>query len=450
MERADVAIVGAGLSGLTAARDLLAHGLSVVVLEARNRVGGRTVSHSFSNGVVAELGGEFVGPTQDRVLALTEELELELFPTYDEGVGLAFVNEELKRLEDESLGLPEGAPEEVARVHEVLDNMARTVPLEAPWTAAEADRWDRQTFESWIEQNVSTPEATDYLRRVVEALLAVEPWEVSTLHLLFYIHSGGLLDRLLSTANGAQESRIVGGSQLIAERLANRLGDAIRLGAPVREIALSADRVETTAGDGRILSERVVVSVPPTLAGRIRYVPTLPRLRDQLTQKMPMGYVVKCMALYPEPFWRAEGLSGFAVNSTTFPAGVVFDSSPPDASCGVLLCFVEGRHGRLLGRLPSEERRATVIAELERFFGPKAATPIDYIDLDWSAEEWTRGGYGAHLAPGVWTQYGDALRAPCDPIHWAGTETSAVWTGYMDGAVRAGERAAREVIDALG
>jgi monoamine oxidase len=448
LERVDVVVVGGGLAGLTTARDLTARGLSAVVLETRSRVGGRILTHTFPNGVVVELGGQWVGPTQDRVVSLAAELGAELFPTFDSGDSLVSIQGQTKRFNDESFGLPEEAREEVARTQKALEDMALTVPLLDPWTAPEALRWDRQTVETWIEDNITTPEARDFWRLLVAAVFAAESWDISLLHFLFYVHSGGLIDRLINTAGGAQESRIIGGSQILATSLADRLGDAVRLASPVGEIVQAADGAEVVAGGTTIGSRRVAVAVPPALAARIRYSPALPPLRDQLTQKMPMGYVIKCMAMYPEPFWRAEGLSGFAADLGG-PVGVIFDNSPPDASYGVLLCFAEGRHGRLLGELPAEGRKTVVIAALERFFGPRAADPIDYIDQNWAAEEWTRGCYGAHLAPGAWTQFGEALRRPCGKVHWAGTETSDVWNGYMEGAIRSGERVAREIIDAL-
>lgn len=389
-----------------------------------------------------------MGPTQDRVLSLAAELGVDLFPTFDSGDGLVSIDGHTKRFSDDTFGLPDEALEEVALTQQTLEETALAVPLAAPWTAPEANRWDRQTAETWIEDNVTTPEARDFWRLVVAAVFAAESSDISLLHLMFYVHSGGLIDRIVNTTGGAQESRIVGGSQILATRLADRLGDAVRLASPVQWIDQTSDGADVVAAGSRISARRVVVAIPPILAARIRYAPALPPLRDQLTQKMPMGYVIKCMAMYPEPFWRTEGLSGFAADLRG-PVGVIFDNSPPDAGHGVLLCFVEGRHGRAIGRFSGERRREIVIASLERFFGPRAADPIEYVDQDWAAEEWTRGCYGAHLAPGAWTQFGEALRRPCGSIHWAGAETSDVWNGYMDGAVRSGERVAREIIDAF-
>jgi len=198
--------------------------------------------------------------------------------------------------------------------------------------------------------------------------------------------------------------------------------------------------------DSVITAKRVIVAVPPMMAGRIGYDPPLPGLRDQLTQKAPMGSVIKCLAVYDRPFWRDDGLSGQAAGDCG-AVRATFDNCPPDGSPGVLLGFVEGANARRLARLEPAERRREVFECFERYFGPKAAHPVDYIEHDWTGEQWTRGCYGAHFAPGTWTQFGPALRPPVGRIHWAGTETSTEWCGYMDGAVRSGERAAAEVAD---
>jgi monoamine oxidase len=193
---------------------------------------------------------------------------------------------------------------------------------------------------------------------------------------------------------------------------------------------------------------RAIVAIPPTLAGRTAYDPPLPAARDQLTQRMPQGTVIKTMAIYDRPFWRDDGLSGGAA-SDTGPAKVVFDNSPPDGSPGVLLGFLEGDHARRLGRLAADERRGLVLEGHARLFGPQAAQPERFVERSWAEEEWTRGCYGCYMPPGAWTSYGHALRAPIGPLHWAGAETAEVWCGYMDGAVSSGERAAREVLAAV-
>jgi monoamine oxidase len=444
-EQVDVVVVGGGMAGLSAARDLLAANVSVLVLEARNRVGGRLLNHKLANGPVVELGGQWVGPTQDRVLALAEELGLRLFPTYTEGEHFLAMDGSVKRYAGEDFALSGDAFADVEETWEHLQQMADEVPLEAPWSAENAGTWDAQTVDSWLVANTKTKIGLGYWRTMVPALFSAEAAEMSLLHFLFYCRSGGTLDRLVATHDGAQESRLEGGSQELALRLADRLGDTVRLGSPVGAIRQDDRSVEVTHDGGVVRAGRAIVALPPTLAGRIRYSPALPPLRDQLTQQVPMGYVIKAQVAYPEPFWRAEGFSG-SVFSLDDEVSVIFDNSPPDLSCGVLLGFLEGRHARRAGKLPPEERKELILSVLEKFFGPRAAEPEEYVEKDWAAEEWSRGCYGGRFGTGVWMGYGEALREPVGRVHWAGTETAEVWNGYMDGAVRSGERAAREVL----
>jgi monoamine oxidase len=444
---ADVVVVGAGLAGLVAARELRRHGREVVVLEARDRVGGRTINHAIGEGKVVELGGQWIGPGQDRIKALIAELGLETFNTYDQGSHLF---EHRGRLQRYSGDLPKAAPHALADIAislTRLERMARSVPPEAPWTAAKAKKWDAQTLDTWMRRNVRTRLGRVFVEIVCEAVWAADPADVSLLHFLAYTNSGGGLERLISTGGGAQESRIAGGSQLIALRLADDLGDAVVLSAPVRTIE-HGDGVRVNGSEVSVRAQRVIVALSPTLAGRLMYEPALPAHRDQLTQRVPQGSVIKCMAIYDEPFWRADGLSGQAA-SDVGPTKIVFDNSPPDGRPGVLLGFLEGSQARALGRWSDDERRRAVLSCFGRLFGPGAARPIDYADKNWAAEEWTRGCYGAFMSPNTWTAFGDALREPIGPIHWAGAETAVRWMGYMDGAVSSGERAAAEALQAL-
>jgi monoamine oxidase len=238
---------------------------------------------------------------------------------------------------------------------------------------------------------------------------------------------------------------VVGGTHQVSERMANELGGRVRLGAVVRTIRQDEDSVVVDYEGGSVTAQRVVVAVPPTLAGRIRYVPALPAQRDGLTQQFPAGSVIKFQVGYETPFWRREGLSGSVV-SLDDEFAIVLDNSPADASCGVLVGFLEGKHARSASQLSTEERRELVIGSLVKYFGPHAADPFDVIEQDWSVEEFTRGCYGGRLGAGAWTQYGRALCTPVGRIHWAGAETSDIWNGYMDGAIRSGRRAADEIL----
>lgn len=446
-----VVVVGAGLAGLAAARDLARAGRTVTVVEARDRVGGRIVNHRFDDGTTVEIGGQWVGPTQDRILALAADLGVPTFPTYDTGDLVTARDGKIVRHRSPTFGLPPAAVVEIAASQPLFDRLAARVDLDEPWTTRNADRLDGTTFETWIRRHHRTPAARGFWRLAVEAVFAAEPRDISLLHVAFYAHSGGSLERLLGTRRGAQQDRFVGGSVVVAERAADELrtdGVEVRLGAPVRAIEQSSVGVVVRHDGGEVRADRAIVAVPPALAGRIAWSPQLPARRDQLLQKMPMGSVIKCLVRYDRPFWREDGLCGQAA-ALDSAVTITFDNTPPDEGApGVLVAFLEGDHARRASELTPEAREAEVVDALARFFGPRARRHTGYADLDWAAEEWTRGCYGAHLAPGVWTSFGDLLREPWGRVHWAGTETAAVWNGYMDGAVRSGERAATEILAA--
>jgi monoamine oxidase len=445
----DVVVVGAGLAGLAAARELAAAAREVLVLEARDRVGGRTLNEQIGDGKVVEIGAQWVGPTQDRVLALISELGLETFPTYVKGTN---VFERGGRLGKYKGTIPKVNPiglAEVGLLLKRLNRMASEVPPEAPWRAAKAPDWDSQTFASWMRRNVRTRVARDILRLAIIGVWAAEPRDVSLLHVLFYIRSAGSIEILTDAEGGAQQDRVVGGTQLISLRMADQLGQGVvELSTPVRAIEHGSEGVIVGSDRLSVRAKAAIVAVPPTLAGRIAYDPPLTHLRDGLSQRMSQGSVVKCMAVYERPFWRERGLSG-AVTSVTGPVSVGFDNSPPDGSPGVLLGFLEGRAAREAMDLSRDERRGLVAECFGRFFGPEAADPVDYVDKAWGADEWSRGCYGGFMPPGAWLDHGPALREPIGPIHWAGAETATVWNGYMDGAVGSGQDAARAALASL-
>jgi monoamine oxidase len=445
----DVVVIGAGLAGLSAARALVASGHEVVVLEARDRVGGRTLNEPIGDGKIVELGGQWVGPTQDRIIGLIEELGLETFPTYGRGENLFERGEKVRRYRGTIPKLSPVALAETGFVLARLNRLARTVPRDAPWQAPRAGKWDAQTFETWVRRNVRTATARDLMRLAIEGVWAAEPRDVSLLHVLFYIASAGSIELLLDTEGGAQQDRVVGGTQLISIRMAEELDDAVLLESPVRSITHGADGVAVQSDRAVVRAKRVIVATPPTLAGRIAYEPALPAVRDGLCQRMAQGSVVKCMAVYDRPFWRERGLSG-QLTSTRGPVSVGFDNSPPDGTPGVLLAFLEGRAARKGAGLEDSARREIVLDSLARAFGPEAKQPRHYVDKAWPNDQWSRGCYGGFMPPGGWLDHGEALRTPIGPIHWAGAETATVWNGYMDGAVSSGRRAADEVIEALG
>ena len=473
--RTQVVVVGAGFAGLSAARDLVAAGVDTVVLEARDRVGGRVLNHDIGGGHIVEIGGQWLGPVADipaadpstgfvrgqrRIAALRTAVGLRTFPTYDTGLYVDYTRGQRTTYDGRIPTADPTATAEAFKALKAIDAMADQVPLDAPWTAVRAKAWDSMTFQSFLDYGDTSPQygppdpagfgglVTPGGRALVElalqAVFSVEPRDISLLHVLFYVHAAGSFEALINTGGGAQQDRVVGGTQVIAQRVAAALGDRVRLSSAVRRIEQDGRGV-VVSGDGfDVHADRVIVAVPPAIAARIDYAPGLPATRDQLLQRWPMGSVIKVQCVYDEPFWRAEGLAG-QTTSDTGPVRITFDNSPPDGSPGVLMGFMEGTDGRVMSRTSAAERRAATIESFVRYFGPRAARPRQYVEKSWMADPWARGCYAGYFAPGTWLDFGSEVRAPVGRIHWAGTETATEWNGYIDGAVQSGQRAAAEV-----
>jgi monoamine oxidase len=353
-ESVDVVVVGAGFAGLSAARALGKRGLSARVLEARDRTGGRTYTKVLPGGPWVDLGGQWIGPTQDRVLRLVEELGVETFPTYTAGHNLLVVRGKKSRYRGTIPRLDPMSLLNISFAQWRLESMSRKVPLEAPWRTAKAAEWDARTLASFLDANVKTRTARTLIEVGLETVFAASSKEMSLLHALFYIRSGKDLDMLLGTEGGAQATRIKGGMQRLAERLAEGLD--VRLSAPVRRIEHDGSGVTAHADGASIRAQRAVVSVPPKLASQMAFDPPLVGPRAELVTKTPMGAAIKCTAVYEEPFWRDDGLSGMCV-SDEGPIHVTFDNSPPEGTPGVLMGFCDADSARARQALRSRAAR---------------------------------------------------------------------------------------------
>ena len=445
-----VLVVGAGLAGLTAARNLSEAGCNVHVLEARPRVGGRVENGTLADGQWIELGGQWVGTGQAAMLALVEHLALDLIPTYNVGRTTVRLGGKTSTMPPQLGALPRLKPfalVDLTRALAKFAEIARSTDVDEPWHTPGAAELDGQTLESWIRRTLLTSTGRAYFRIVAETAVAAGANELSLLHAAFFARSSDGLDTLIAVDGGAHQSRVLGGMSLVAERLA--IGLDIRLSTPVRGIRQTADRVVVTTRFGEQFdADRVVVAIPPAVAGRLDYDPVLPGWRDQLAARPPAGAAVKQFLVYPTPFWREDGLNGRALGDIP-PVHATFDSTPVGYEHGILLGMSTGDGGRRGAAQSPAERRAAFEDSAAGYFGARARDSIEYVERDWLAEEFSRGTYGAQFAPGAWTAYGHALAEPVGRIHWAGTETSPVWNGHLEGAVRSGSRVANELLRAM-
>jgi monoamine oxidase len=454
----DVAIVGAGLSGLAAAKDIAKAVKTFVILEARDRVGGRVLGAHLAHGEVEELGAEFVGPTQDRVLALAALLDLTTYPTYTTGKSILYRNGTVHPYDADLAtgGLPPVGPEaqaELASFITELDHLASELDVHAPWKHANAPAWDGMTLKSFAESRMTLQDSLLLFETAIRSILSTETAEPSLLYMLSYIAAAGnqtnagTIARLIGSKGAAQDSRINGGTQLLATRLAERLGvENIFLNSPVREVKLKGDRYTVRSDTVQVSAKHVVIAMSPPMAGRISYDPLLPAGRDQLTQRMPMGSIGKAIAIYPKHWWRSLGFNGQVQSDTGGAIRATYDNTPASESFGAIMGFIEADEMRALDRVSQTEINRLVIEDLVRYFGPQAANVSQILIQRWDLEEFSRGGPVAYCPPGVLTKYGLFLRNPAARIHFAGTETAPYWTGYMDGAIRSGERVAAEIL----
>ncbi|MFD0417930.1 flavin monoamine oxidase family protein [Streptomyces sp. NPDC127108] len=429
----DVVVVGAGYAGLCAARRLRAAGLDVVVLEATDRVGGRTLTARLAGGWAVDLGGQWIAPAHTRFAALARAYDAATFTGHTQGDNLLLSKTSSRRFSGELPPLPPHATAVLAMALWKLDRLTRRT-----LTTTQAERLDSTTVATWLRRRLPVPQARRLAEAVLGAELSVDVASVSMLALITAIRGAGGLRA--GTEAETASALFTDGADGPARSIAAELGDAVRLGTPVTSIHDTGTDVHVAD----VRAARAIVTLPPPLAGRIHYTPPLPAPRDQLTQRMAMGAALKTFAVYDTPFWRADGLSGLALD---LEGPMTFDASRPNGP-GLLCTLANGPAAHHLTRLTPAERKATIIRSLVRGYGPRAAHPVDWHEKNWTDAPYSRGGYNAYFPPGVLTSVGSALRAPVGRIHWAGSETATQWVGYIEGAIRSGERAADEVIEA--
>lgn len=444
----DVVVIGAGFAGLAATWQLRKAGKKVRLIEARDRVGGRVWTEHLSPQLYIDKGGQWMGANQDRLRAYAQNFGVETFKTHTTGANLLHIEGKRKPYKGLIPSLSWPALLNLDYAIKRLNRMARTVNLASPWLTPKAQEWDAVTLQHWLDKNLKFRAAHQLLTIGTEAIFAAHPSDISLLHALFYIKSGRDLQTLMNVENGAQEERFVGGAQSIAEKIAAECSTSLTLETAALAIKQHENVVVVSTPIEEISAQKAIIAIPPPLISKLFFEPTLPPHQHQLFQRMFMGAVVKSYVLYERPFWRNEGLSGQAVTNDG-PLQIWFDNSPSEGTVGVMTGFALARQAQDFMQKDIEERQAIATQTLVNLLGEKARNIDRYLDKSWHSEWWSGGCYAAIMPPGAWTGVGQYLRKPFVHIHWAGTETSDVWNGYIDGAIRSGERAAAEVLALL-
>ena len=446
MRDTEVVVVGAGIAGLFAARALVAAGVEAVVVEARDRVGGR-VWNTEIGGQANELGGQWIAPYQSEVRGLIEELGIELFHSYRDG-DRTYVdrNGEVHRYEGHDAPLGAAADEAYADAVAKLDALAAELDPEAPWDHPRAAELDATTYESWLQAEVGDDLARDLLRAYLSGGYMTKPSHTfSLLGGLWTIAGAGSVDNLFEP-DLCLHSRVVGGSQQIPLRLAEELGDRVVLESPARRIRWGDDGVVVETDSDSVTARHCIVATPPNLVAGIAFDPVLPPWRMRAQAAMTQGSVIKVLAVYDHPFWREDGLSGEGFAPYQF-VREVYDNSPPTGEPGVLVTFLAAEKCEAAERMTAADRKAALLDGLAAIVGDRARRPTDLIEVNWSAEEWTRGAYSATFEIGGLTRFGADVRRGIGPLRFACTDISGIGNMHMEGAVRSGRAAARSLLE---
>ena len=442
----DVVIVGAGAAGLTAANELRKAGLSVAVLEARDRVGGRLWT-DVVDGAMLEIGGQWVSPDQEALKETIADLGLETYRRYREGDSV-YINEggEVTRFTGEIFPVPPATEQELVRLIEKLDAMVAEIDPDAPWEHPDAEALDRVSFEAWLEQETDDQEARDNIALFIAGAMLTKPaYAFSALQALLMAASAGSFSHLVD-ADYILDERVVGGLQQVPLLLAERIGDDVLLEQPVHTVEWSDEGVTVLTDGGLTVRARsAILAHAPILYPWIDFNPALPRLKQQMHQHISMGFVIKVHAVYDRPFWRELGLSGTAFSPYEL-SHEAYDNTNHGDERGTLVGFVSDRNADDLFRVSAEERKERILESLSHYFGPDTKNPIVYFESDWGAEEWTRGAYAASFDLGGLHRYGADLRTPVGPIHFACSDMAGAGYQHVDGAIRMGRLVAERIL----
>ncbi|GAA4191850.1 NAD(P)/FAD-dependent oxidoreductase [Microbacterium oryzae] len=442
----DVVIVGAGAAGTTAANELKKAGLSVAVLEARDRVGGRLWT-DVVDGATLEIGGQWVSPDQDALKETIAELGLETYSRYREGESVYIGPDgELTRFTGEIFPVAPATEKIMVELIEKLDRMTAEIDPAHPWSHPDAEELDTISFEGWLARETDDQEARDNIALFIAGAMLTKPAHAfSTLQALHMAASAGSFSNLVD-ADFILDKRVVGGLQQVPQLLAERLGDDVHLDAPVRTLRWGAEGVVAEAEGITVRAKYAILALAPVLYDRISFVPPLPRRQHQMHQHLSMGFVIKVHAVYDRPFWREQGLSATAFSPYEL-CHEAYDNSNHGDERGTLVAFVSDKHADGVFELSAEERKERILESLAHYYGPEAKNPVVYYESDWGTEEWTRGAYAASFDLGGLHRYGKDQSAPVGPIHFACSDLAGLGYQHVDGAIRMGRLAAADIVE---
>ncbi|HEN9589815.1 MULTISPECIES: flavin monoamine oxidase family protein [Acinetobacter] len=440
----DVIVIGAGIAGLKAALELKDAEKSVLILEARDRVGGRAKLGEIC-GQPIDHGGQWLGAQQPRFREQAEALNIQIYPQYLKGKGILSSNDEVGKFQLVP-SLPLFSYWALAKLYLTWEKDMHSLPANEPWLAQNAKEWDNLSLNDWIEEHIEDQVTQDFVKLIIRAILCTEATQTSYLFFLECLRQGQGIEIMADVKGGAQQDKFIGGAWQITKKMADLLEGQIYLNSPVISIQQDETGVQVNCAENSYKAQKLIITAPPQYITQIDFSPALPAEKLALLNGMEMGNVIKMHIAYPKPFWRERGLNGSATSPDRH-LGLVFDQSPNDENIGILVGLIEGHHAISMGSLSKAQRKEIVISDLVHYFGPEAAEPLEYVDCNWDEEKWSSGGYAAHTKLGVLSQYGHALRKPFGNIHWAGTETAREFIGYYEGALESGLRAAHEIIE---
>ncbi|XP_033113592.1 amine oxidase [flavin-containing]-like [Anneissia japonica] len=437
-QQKEVVIIGGGISGLCATNLLHEHGLDVVLLEASERVGGRTYTLKI----------------QDRVLRVAKQLDIDHYKIIEDAK-LVWVQ---KGIFYPYMPSTAYYPKfwnpfvwlDMNNIGRQWDAIGSTIPSDAPWDCPNAEELDKMTMQQWIHRNTWTKTGHDFCCNMVSQILTSEPHELSVLFFMWYIKVCEGFMRTFAAENGGQERKFVGGSQEISLRLLEKLGkERVILESPVINIEQNDDGAFIKTLNGDIYKAKyVVMAMPPGMVQKIHFKPPLPPLRNQLIARAPVGSVLKCIVYYKTQFWREKGFCGSSWGiDPDIPIKWSLDDTKPDGTAPALITFITANKAREFCELSKDERQAKICQYFASAFDSEEALhPVNYVEKNWMEEPYIGGCYTTVFSPGTLFRYGRELRKPVGCVHFGGTETARKWAGYMDGAVESGERAAREIL----